>query len=107
VEPRTLARIAARLRDTLDPDGALTDEADQARRRTLSLVDAPDGMTLIHGELDPVTGALARTVLHALAAPHPSAEHGRDERSPGQRRHDALRQILTLACLPDFGQGRL
>jgi hypothetical protein len=64
-------------------------------------------MTLIRGELDPVTGALARTVLEALAAPHPSTEHGRDDRNPAQRRHDALRQVLKLATrageLPQTG----
>jgi hypothetical protein len=107
MDPRSLARIGRRLRDTLDPDGRYSDETDQQRRRTLSVVEAADGMMLIRGELDPVTGALARTVLEALAAPRPSSEHGRDDRTPGQRRHDALRQVLKLATrageLPQTG----
>jgi hypothetical protein len=45
--------------------------------------------------------------LEALGAPRPSSEHGRDERTPGQRRHDALRQVLKLATrageLPQTG----
>jgi hypothetical protein len=93
----TLAGIARQLVDTLDPDGRLADEGYQQRRRLLSCVPAGDGMHRLTADLDPETAALAMTVLHALAAPKPSAESDRDERTAGQRLHDAFRSVLKLA----------
>jgi len=93
----TLAGIARRLLDTLDPDGRLAEERSQQRRRFLSCVPNGDGMHRLTADLDAETAALAMTVLHALAAPKPSASGDRDERSAGQRLHDAFRSVLKLA----------
>jgi hypothetical protein len=92
-----LAGIARQLVDTLDPDGRLADEHYQQRRRFLSCVPSGDGMHRLSGDLDPETAALAMTVLHALAAPKPTATGERDERTGGQRLHDAFRSVLKLA----------
>jgi hypothetical protein len=118
LDPHALSSVGRRLRDTLDPDGTYRDEGDLQRRRTLTLHDLGDGMTRISGDLDPETGALARAVIGAWSAPQPrtpppgapppGGEPGtpdtgtgsgsvRDLRSPGQRRHDAFRQLLTRA----------
>jgi hypothetical protein len=102
-DPSVLAGIARRLLDTLDPDGRLDDEAYQQRRRHLSLVPAGDGMHRLTADLDPQTAALAMSVLHSLAAPkgdvegNPDSTGERDERSSGQRLHDAFRAVLKLA----------
>src|SRR6185437_2785996 len=93
----TLAGIARQLLDTLDPDGALDDETRQRRRRFLTLVPNSDGMHRLTAELDGETAALAMTVLHSLAAPQPSETGDRDERTSGQRLHDAFRSVLKLA----------
>jgi hypothetical protein len=93
----TLAGIARRLLDTLDPDGQLAEEHSQQRRRFLSCVPNGDGMHRLTADLDSETAALARTVLHSLAAPRPSASGDRDERTAGQRMHDAFRAVLKLA----------
>ena len=102
-----LARIAQRLLDTLNPDGTLTDENQQRRRRFLSLVPIGDGMHHLTADLDTETAALASTVLHSLAAPQPHPGGDRDERSAGQRMHDAFRAVLKLALrsgeLPQSG----
>jgi hypothetical protein len=90
-----LASIDRRLVDTLDPDGALADEQQQQRRRYLSLSPLGDGMFRICGELDAHASALAMTVLHSLAAPRPAAAGDRDERTGGQRMHDAFRAVLA------------
>jgi hypothetical protein len=92
----TLTGIARQLVDTLDPDGRLADEQYQQRRRYLSCVPTGDGMHRLTADLDPETAALAMTV-HALAAPKPSANGEHDERSAGQRLHDAFRSVLKLA----------
>jgi len=92
-----LAGIARQLLDTLNPDGTLADENWQNRRRFLSLVPNGDGMHRLTADLDTETAALARSALHSLAAPQPSENGDRDERSAGQRMHDALRSVLKLA----------
>ena len=56
-----------------------------------------DGMHRLNGELDSETAALAMTVLHSLAAPKPTEAGERDERTAGQRLHDAFRSVLKLA----------
>jgi Domain of unknown function (DUF222)/HNH endonuclease len=93
----TLSGIARQLIDTLDPDGRLTDQQAQQRRRQLGCVPTGNGMYRITGDLDPETAALTMTVLHALAAPTPSETGQRDERTAGQRLHDAFRSVLKLA----------
>lgn len=93
----TLARVARRLLDTLDPDGGLAEERTQQRRRFLSCVPNGDGMHRLTADLDAETAALAMTVLHSLAAPRPSADGEHDQRTAGQRMHDAFGRVLKLA----------
>lgn len=97
VTPPELARIAVRLRDTLDPDGTLSDSEDHRRRRALSLTPEPDGMHRLTGLLDPKCAAAAYAVLNSLSAPKPDDAAGTDDRQPAQRRHDALESVLGLA----------
>jgi hypothetical protein len=96
-DARVLSGIARRLIDTLCPDGRLADEREQQRRRRLTCLPNGDGMYRINGDLDGETAALALTVLHSLAAPKPTDAGGPDERSSGQRLHDAFRSVLKLA----------
>ena len=106
-----LAGIARQLLDTLDPDGTLADDAYQQRHRYLSLAPAGDGMHRLTADLDSETAALAMSVLHSLAAPKTgqdgSTSNGtevagdRDERTSGQRLHDALRSVLKLVLRSD------
>lgn len=96
-DARVLAGIARQLLDTLDPEGTLDDETKQRRRRYLALLPIGDGMHRLTADLDGETAALAMTVLHSLAAPQPSAAGERDDRTCGQRLHDAFRSMLQLA----------
>lgn len=93
----TLTGIARQLLDTLDPDGTLAEERTQQRRRFLSCHPRGDGMHRLTADLDTETAALAMTVLHSLAAPKLSEAGERDQRSAGQRMHDAFRAVLKLA----------
>jgi hypothetical protein len=126
--PATLATLARRVSDTLDPDGTLSEQADQHRRRYLDIHPRPDGSASVRAELDPICTEALRTVLDPLARPTPATTHTdttadtgaeanevdggagvlvRDPRSPGQRRHDGLRDALLGAIragqLPDSG----
>jgi hypothetical protein len=105
--PGDVRGIGKHLLSVLDPDGVLTDEQDQRRRRHLSLVPSGDGMHRIGGELDDECAAVAMAVLHSLAAPMPTDAGGRDDRSAGQRMHDALKALCKLGlragALPKSG----
>jgi hypothetical protein len=110
--PGEVAGLGRVLVETLHPEAVLVEEAQAARRRWLSLRPAGDGMVGIRGELDARTGALAMTVLQALAAPKPTTQLPggatvRDERSAGQRLHDGLRvglkKLLSAGALPMSG----
>ncbi|MCW2541893.1 MAG: endonuclease [Frankiales bacterium] len=70
INAEQLAGYARGLRDALDPDGTLSDERDQQRRRFLTLTPQYDGMVAIRGLLDAATGAAAMAVFHSLAAPN-------------------------------------
>lgn len=77
-------------------------EAAHRRRveaRRLSIFDNDDGMTVLHGEFDPATGAKLRRAITAEADRLFQADGGRGEadevRTPEQRRADALAAILV------------
>jgi Domain of unknown function (DUF222) len=104
--PTQFRQAAERLALLLNQDGELPEDAERARRRYLTIdKQGVDGMSRIHGLLDPEARATLDAVFAKLAAPgmcnpadaapcvdgEPSEEavHG-DARSPGQRHHDAL-----------------
>jgi Domain of unknown function (DUF222) len=104
--PTQFRAAAERLAFLLNQDGDLPDDADRARRRHLTIdKQGIDGMSRIHGLIDPEACATIEAVFAKLAAPgmcnpddetpcvdgEPSDEavHG-DMRSQSQRNHDAL-----------------
>jgi len=102
-----VTKLGQRIADYLNPDGLFTDE-DRARRRGLRLgAQGPDGMSRLSGLLDPE----ARAYFEALEAavrpgrhqPEGAAPEERDERTPAQRCHDALKLGLHTA----IGSGEL
>ena len=82
---RAVERIAAHL----DPDGKPPDPEADFERRELTLARV-GSMTYVKGRLDPEAAAVMQTVLDAMMRP-PAAD---DTRSPGQRRADALTDLL-------------
>ncbi len=104
--PEGLRTAARRLAALIDPDGTLTDDADRARKRGLTLgKQGVDGMSALSGYLDPLARATLEAVWATLAAPgmanpddntpivagQPSEEQvRRDIRTTAQRHHDAL-----------------
>ncbi len=102
-----VAKLGQRIADYLNPDGVFSDE-DRARRRGLRLgPQGPDGMSRLSGWLDPQ----ARAYVEALEAavrpgrhqPEGAAPEERDQRTPAQRSHDALKLGLHAA----IGSGTL
>jgi hypothetical protein len=107
--PTQFRKAADRLAFLLNQDGDEPDDADRARRRYLT-IDKPgvDGLSRVHGLLDPEACATIDAAFAKLAAPgmcnpddevpcvdgEPSdeAKHS-DMRSQAQRNHDALKAM--------------
>ena len=113
-DPAILRRLGERVLSHVAPD--LADQAELAAleraaergeaRRHLTLSEQQDGQVRLTGSLDSETASLLREAIGPLGAP--TGDH--DDRSPGQRRADALGEICRLALrtghLPDSGGDR-
>jgi len=86
---RDLARFA---RHVVDPDGFLKDENENYEQRHFH-VSQMGPMFYIEGVLDPVGGAALKTAIDSLSKRHAPD----DERTPRQRRADALTEIVVHA----------
>jgi hypothetical protein len=107
--PEELGKAAARLAVLIDQDGPAPDDAERARRRDFTAGrQGVDGMVPVTGRLDPQLWATLEPIFAKLAAPGmcnpdddvpctsgtPSqAQIDGDQRSLGQRQHDALTVI--------------
>jgi hypothetical protein len=114
--------MATRLIDAIDPDGTLpADEAEHRFRRFLHLTQRSDGCWVGDFRLTPEAGQKLAALLDPLTRPRTSrlavepddsglphrTQVVPDERSLGQRRHDALADLLDAALrsadLPSSG----
>ncbi len=95
-DPDTLRKLARRVTDTLDPDGLLKDADYRDRTRDLTLRRRADGSGRLEGDLTAECAEFLETALNSLAAPRPESDGIKDPRTPGQRRHDALLDVLKL-----------
>jgi hypothetical protein len=93
VDAGSLAGFATRVRQVVDPDGALADANRAHERRWLGAATTLDGMVSIDGLLDAEAGALVLTAFASAAAPRGPD----DRRSAGQRRADALVDVCAYA----------
>jgi len=93
---RDLARFT---RHVVDPDGFLKDENENFEQRRL-YISQMGPMFVIDGVLDPVGGAALKTAIDSLSKRHAPD----DERTPRQRRADALTEIVFHAM--DEGRTR-
>ena len=102
VDAGIVAKLGQRIADYLNPDGLFSDE-DRARRRGLHLgQQGPDGMSRLTGLLDPQARAYFEAIEAAVRpGRHPPDSdrdaEARDDRSPAQRCHDALKLGLETA----------
>ncbi len=101
VDAGIVVKLGQRIGDYLNPDGLFSDE-DRARRRGLHLgAQGPDGMSRLTGLLDPEARAYFEAVDAAVRPgrhqPDGAGPGERDDRSPAQRCHDALKLGLRTA----------
>lgn len=107
VDPPTLRTLVERWTTAVDPQAAVDDEQDRRAARALSASRTLDGMVAIDGLLDPDNGSAVLTALESLM----NVDRERDdERTPRQRRADALgelaRRVLDTGSLPTSGGER-
>ncbi|MET8252048.1 DUF222 domain-containing protein [Micromonospora sp. NPDC005197] len=110
-DPTLLRKLGTRILDHVAPDiadaaaqAALDAEARRAARdRHVTLSTLTDGRLRLTGILDTETAGLLRAAIDPLTAPTGPD----DQRSPGQRRHDALADLCRLSLrtgeLPEHG----
>ncbi len=99
VDAGIVVKLGQRIADYLNPDGLFSDE-DRARRRGLHLgAQGPDGMSRLSGFLDPEARAYFEAVDAAVrpGRHQPDDADSRDDRTPAQRCHDALKLGLETA----------
>jgi hypothetical protein len=101
VDAGIVTKLGQRIADYLNPDGLFSDE-DRARRRGLHLgSQGPDGMSRLSGLLDPEARAYFEAIDAAVRPgrhqPDGADPDARDERTPAQRCHDALKLGLETA----------
>lgn len=102
-DPNRFSLVTRRLRNAVDPDGALADANRAYDQRYLQVSPSLDGIVFVDGRLDPEGGAMLQTALNALTSPVPG-----DARRAEQRRADALvelcRRQLDGGGLPETGR---
>jgi len=90
LQVRDLRRALDYWRQAADTAAAFEDGEAAYRRRRLHVSETFEGTVRIDGELDPESGDVVLTAIAALAEP---AGREQDDRSPAQRRADALTDI--------------
>ena len=108
--PQQLTRLAQRLHLALDPDGPQPQDTDTADPGYfLDLRTRHDGSVDGVFWLDPALGLQLAALIDAGSTPGPSQDGGRDLRTAGRRRHDALAEVIRAAVAhpdPTPGLGR-
>jgi len=106
MDPGKFVGVAKAYEFRVDQAAALAEARRAYSRRYLHLSEPKDGLVHLEGRLDAEGGAVVKTALDALMSP---PEHD-DERTPGQRRADALvdlaRRPLTGSKLGTTGRMR-
>jgi uncharacterized protein DUF222 len=106
LDPRRLRLAIRHLRFCLDPEGGQAQANLLFERRALHLTQSLEGVFYLDGRLDAEGGSLLRAALEAIMGPRRRG----DERSPAQRRADALEDLarmqLDAGKLPSVGGQR-
>jgi hypothetical protein len=88
-----LRKLCNAARHEADPDGFFNDAEENFTRRRFHISQMSDGLYLVDGVLDPVSGAAFKTAVDALAKP----QGPEDERTARQRRADAVGELAIHA----------
>ncbi len=90
MDPGAFVTVAKDFEHRVDADAALTEANRAHERRYLSIGEPVNGLARIEGQLVPEAAAIVRTAIEPYMKPRKG-----DDRSGGQRAHDALVQALS------------
>jgi hypothetical protein len=90
-----------RLNDVIDPDGTLEREKTAAQLRGASFRNHGDGTQTFSCRDTDERMAKLKAALDPLAAPRPETNAEKDDRTPAQRRADAMADLVSLALRGD------
>ncbi|WP_460459462.1 DUF222 domain-containing protein, partial [Angustibacter peucedani] len=96
LDPKALAKLAAKLRASLDPDAddrLARDGKRQEQVRGVTLVPMDSGLWHLEALLTKRAGAALKAAVDAWSAPQPAADGTPDPRTAAQRRHDGLQRL--------------
>ena len=100
MDPGQFTNVAKHFEHRIDAAGALAETNRAYARRYLQVSEPLDGLVRLDGLLDAEGGAVVRTALNALMRPDKT-----DERTPGQRRADALVELCHQRAGRQDGTG--
>ncbi len=89
-----------------EDDGMSRLEHQRSRRFARVTTDRDDGMTILYGRFDPITGAGIEAMLSRRVEQLWRDEDPRNRRTPGQRMADALEDLVTQPGGEDRGGSR-
>jgi hypothetical protein len=90
-----------RLNDVIDPDGTLEREKTAAQLRGATFRNHGDGTQSFSCRDTDERMAKLKAALDPLAAPRPESNGEKDDRTPAQRRADAMADLVSLALRGD------
>jgi hypothetical protein len=103
----SVRKLCVKVADTLDPDGELEDHEHRRRNREVTVTVRSDGSSRLRGDATAELTEHLLLLFDSLAAPRPETDGVKDDRSAGQRRHDALldglQRLERAGQLPDTG----
>jgi hypothetical protein len=89
---RDLKRAVEHWKSVVEPEATAAEEAERFERRVLHTSPTFEGMVRVDANLDPETGQCLITALRSVTDGWARSD-GEDDRTPGQRRADALGEI--------------
>jgi Domain of unknown function (DUF222) len=99
MDPGQFITVAKNFEHQVDAEAVLADANRANERRYLQIGEASNGLVRLEGQLVPEAAAMLRTRMEPFIKPARG-----DERSGGQRAHDALLEILRRGANADDGK---
>src|SRR5438105_10267515 len=101
MDPGQFVAVAKDFEHRVDADAALTESNRAHQRRYLQIGEPVNGLARIDGQLIPEAAATIRSAMERYLKPAQN-----DERTPGQRAHDALVELCRRSGAAHPGGGR-
>lgn len=93
-----VGRTCSQASKTWGAQRAVQADKSSVARRYLAVGVEKNGLVSVRGSLLPEVAATLETMVNAITSPRTRKENAASDRTPGQKRHDALATILNVAA---------